>query len=271
MSSGGSGSTTVVNSQPGTPQILPEAKEGYQNAQSFYNYILRQPPIYGGPRVAPLSPGQTSAINQGYDYFGAPQPYQLAAEDQVNATARGDYLTGPQAQQAVTSLSDPIFARFRNETIPQIRDRSVFSGQGLSGSRRVIGNQNAVEDLGRQLALSAYAPVYNQERDRMMTAAGMAPNLLASEATRLSQLSGAGQQERGFVQQLMDTAKQVFEEPLFRQSQAAGSLLSQSGTSPGASTSTSQTTNQTGVADTAVNLGTTALLAYALLAGGKNK
>lgn len=269
MSSGGSGSTTVVQNQPSAPQLLPEARGGYENAQKFYNYMLQQPPVYGGPRVAPLSPGQTSAINQGYDYFGAPQPYQMAAEDQVNATARGDYLTGPQAQAAVSSLSDPIFARFRNETIPQIRDRSVFSGQGLSGSRRVIGNQNAVEDLGRQLAVSAYAPVYNQERDRQMQAAGMSPNLMASEATRLSQLSGAGQQERAFTQQLMDTAKQIFEEPLFRQSQAAGSLLSQSGSSPGASTSTSETTKQTGVADTVTGLATTALLAYALYAGGK--
>lgn len=267
-----SGSTTVVNSQPSPPQLLPEAKEGFNQAQSFYKGILGAPPVYGGQRLAGITPAQTSALNQQYDYFGAPQPFQLAAEDQAAATARGGYLGGPESQQAMASLADPIFARFRDESLPQIRDRSQFAGQGISGTRREVANTNAIEGLGRQLALSAYAPIYNLERDRMLKAAEMTPTLLGSEALRTGQLAQAGAQERGFTQEALNTARQAYEEPIFRQSQAASSLLTGAGYGPGGSTSTTNTTTDaggSGVANTAINAGTTALLAYALLGGKK--
>jgi hypothetical protein len=261
---GDSGSTTTVVNQA-SPSLLPEAREGYVKSQDFCKSLLTAPPTYTGPRVAPLTSGQISGINQTYDYFGAPQPYQLNAENQVAGTAAGNYMYGPEAQQAVASLSDPIFRRFEQETLPAIRDRSQLSGQGLLGSRRVVADTNAISDLGHQLALSAYAPVFNQERDRMLKAAGMTPEMLMSETLRLGQLNQAGTQERSFIQQLYDAAKQQWEEPLARQQTAASSLFAAPGFGQGPTSSKSETTQQTSVADSVMGLATTALLAYAVL------
>src|SRR4030095_3939282 len=262
------GATSVVQSQPNPPQLLPEAREGFNQAQQFYRGILTNPPQYTDQRLAPVTQGQQAGISQAYDYFGAPQNYQLGAENQLTQTSAGGYLGGPEAQRAVESLSDPIFRRFRDETLPQIRDRSQFAGQGVDSARRGIANENAIQNLGQQLALSAYAPVYNQERDRMMQAAQLTPTMLGAEALRLGQLSAAGGAERGFNQQVLDTARQIWEEPLFRQGGAASSLLSAAGYGPGASTTTTETTQRDSAGSQVAGLGHNLILAAALFGGG---
>lgn len=268
-SDGGGGTTTVVT-QPSPagsgagPAIVPEGKAGYEQAQTFYKGILQNPPIFQGQRLAPVAPAQGAAIDQSLDFYGSPQPFQLLSENQIGSTARGDYLGGPASQAAIASLADPIFARFRDETMPMIRDRSQFSGQGLTSTRREVANDSAIDNLGRQLATSVIAPIFEGERTRQIQAASLAPVAMATEASRLSGLRGAGEYERGLQQQQLDVNRAIFEEPLFRQSEAASALGGMAGFGPGGTISRSTSTQTSSAGDQALGWAQTALLATAV-------
>ena len=98
------GGTTTVTQQ--APQLLPEGKPGYEMGQKYYQDILENPPIYEGPRVAPISPTQTAAIEQGKEYFGTRQPTQEAAETQVGTTAAGGYMFDPNENNSLTKYGE---------------------------------------------------------------------------------------------------------------------------------------------------------------------
>jgi len=115
-SSGGGETKTITNNSP--PQILNEGREGYEQSSQFYKGILQNPPVYEGERVAPFAPAQEESLKQQRDYFGQPQPYQLAAEDQIYNTASGNY-----------GYNDPITPSLGNYGL----DGSGFSGAGTLG------------------------------------------------------------------------------------------------------------------------------------------
>lgn len=265
MGSKGAGTQTIVQQQPSSgPTVYPEAREGFNFAQQFFKNVLTNPPTYPGPRLAPATPAQGASINQSYDYFGGAQPYQTGAENQVNSTVRGDYLGGPGAQAAVSSLAAPLFSQFESQVMPSIRDRAQFAGQGVSSSRRQVAENTAINDLGRSLGQGAIAPVYAAERQNMLNAASMTPSLLASENARIGALRGAGEYERSLGQQQLDVAKQTYEEPFFRQAEAAQALGGLAGFSPGGTITRQDTTATTPVGDKALAATNTALLAAAV-------
>lgn len=265
MGDKGGGTQTVVQQQPaGGASVYPEAREGFNFAQQFFKNVLTNPPTYPGPRLASVTPAQGASINQAIDYFGGPQPYQTGAENQVAATTQGNYLGGPGAQAAVSGLAAPLFARFNQETLPGIRDRAQLAGQGVTSSRRQVAESNAINDLGRSIGQGAIAPIYTAERQNMLNAAGMTPSLLASETARIGALRGAGEYERSLGQQQLDVAKQIYEEPFFRQAEAAQALGGLAGFSPGGTISRQNTTTTTPVGDQAMAAANTALLAAAV-------
>lgn len=237
---GGSRGSTVIQQQQQPPQLLPESREGFTRAQEFYKGILGEPPIFGGERLAPVSPLQREAIFQTVGSFGAPTPIQTTSEEQLLRTMTGDYLYGPAAQAAAASLAAPIFQRFNTEVLPGIRDRSQVSGQGLTGSRRAITEGEALERFGRSIAEGAIAPIFEGERGRQITAAQESPRAFLTEQLRLGQLTGAGAAERAFAQEPLDVEREKFEEPIFRRGEAASALLGSGGVGPGGGTTTSR-------------------------------
>lgn len=107
MESGGGGTTTV---EQDPPQLLPEGREGYNLAQQYYQNILRgNPPIYEGPRVAPINPTQREYMEQGRNYFGRRQNFQISAEDQANRTSSGDYLYDPNEEFGYDPSKAPFY------------------------------------------------------------------------------------------------------------------------------------------------------------------
>src|SRR5262252_303496 len=152
------GTTTTVQQAPSSPPTLqPEAREGFIGAQNFYKNILANPPVYPGPRLAPVTPAQQASIQQSNAFFGTPQPLQLNTENQLNRTVQGGYLGGPEAQAAVASAAQPLFAQFSQQVLPGIRDRSQLSGQGVTSTRRDVATGNAIDELGRSLGTSVIA------------------------------------------------------------------------------------------------------------------
>lgn len=100
--SGGGGTTTVTQQ---APQLLPQGEPGYNMAQTYYQGILENPPIYEGPRVPPVNPTQEEYMSQGSQSFGTRQPTQVAAENEVISTASGSYL--PYASTFGNEIGEP--------------------------------------------------------------------------------------------------------------------------------------------------------------------
>ena len=237
----GGGKTTIASAQA-PPQLLPQAAQGYQAAQDYYQGILGNPPIYGGPRVADQSPYTVAGITQTGETLGAPTTVETTTAQQLADTESGNYLSGPQAQAAVGGLSQPIFQNFAEQVLPGIRDQAQFTGQGVDSTRRDLATSNAVNQLGQGLGAGAIAPIYTSERSNMTNAAKIAPSTIAAENLRLGALENAGQLEQGQAQAEINAQQQAFEEPIFRQGAAAGSLLGAGQASPGNNVTTQQQT-----------------------------
>jgi hypothetical protein len=482
---GGGGTHTTTTQGP--PQLVPEGKPGYDLAQTYYQGILQEPPIYTGARVADFSGGQKAATRQAYDFFNQDSPYLSAAKAQIGATAGGgydylnpnfmgynpaeyqgikskydyqsigaggksagtggdfrefkdlpskyeyspetnvydpykanvvgaqskfDYTTGPQwaamddpeMQKQISAASEPIMAALTEQVMPGIRSSGSLAGQGGTSTRGDVARQQAVEGFGRTVGSSVIAPLlmqqsqlqedyskaiqamkqataegdaqrashasevaqslmaqshdvtnqinahsreadatnkrgyasdwlssqaaaegirasyadqgtrasianmqdatnraiadaqarlgfanldtgtqlsydqlaqagrlsydqlmqgaYGEERNRQLTAAGMAPEMDKATAFRIGQLNQYGSQEQLQSQRELDAAKAAWEEPIFRQSSAADRLLTAAGLGPGSSTQ--ETTSSGNWLSTIMQLATTAAAIYGM-------
>lgn len=227
---GGSGGGTSTNTvTQATPQIVPQSLPGYQAAQQFYQNVLAQPPTFPGQRLAPPSPLQLQGLNQAQQLFGQPSPVDVAAANQEFRTLQGGFLQGPEMQSAVSSAAQPLFQQFGQQVLPGIRDRAQFAGQGIDSTRRDVATGEAITNLGQALGTSVIAPLFQSERENQLAAVRAAPTITDAEIRRIAGLETTGQQQRQFAQEPLTLAQQVFEEPLFRQSQAAQALFAASG------------------------------------------
>jgi len=236
--------------QTSTPAVAPaSATQGYDLAQKYFQSILGAPPVYGGPRPGeqPASPLQTQSFNAPIFSGNAPSNVATTAgANQLAATAGGNYLFGQPAQAAVASEAAPIFRNFQNQVLPQIADRSQVAGQGVSGTRRGVAQDAAVQDFAQTLGTSVIAPIFNAERQNMVNAAAIAPSYTASDLATATTGAQLGTLQRGIGSEQAATQQQAFEEPIFRQSSAGQALLSNVPWSPGGTgSSTSVTGRQT--------------------------
>lgn len=225
---GGGGTTTKTVTQQSPPQLLPEAAQGYGQAQDFYKGILAQPPVYGGQRVADLSPLSAQGFGVASSGF-QPGPVQGATNQQLYNTLTGNYLNGPAIQGAVASAAQPLFQQLQQQTLPEINTRSQLAGQGVTGTRAGVATDEALQQFGQALATGVVAPIVEQERQNQLEA--VKQSAIPTEVTALESqgLFGAGQLEQAQRQQQLSAAQAVFEEPLFRASQAAEALFGASG------------------------------------------
>lgn len=153
MGSGGGGQTsTVTHNSP--PQLMNEGRQGYEQANEFYRSILESPPQYEGPRVAEMSPAQIAALEQQRGYFGGPQNYQLAGEQQVYNTASGNYF-----------FQDPLGAPVRDNTLG-LRDYNLGQDTyGLGGSNYGLSGNIAAPSIGGSSAQAYRANIRGAQSD----------------------------------------------------------------------------------------------------------
>lgn len=229
---------TQVEADP--PQLLPEGREGYQQASQFYKGELGQPSVYQGERFAQPTGTQRGAISQAQQTMGGPggPGYRQGAESEMGSTLAGDWFqSGGKGSEAVSGLAAPIFERFENETMPGIRDTSQAATRGMGGSRRTVANLNAVQELGQNIGKGAVAPIFEGERGRMTEQAIRGSQGLASQdIARTNALSQMGETERQLNELPINAQREAYEEGLARRAESAGSLASMAGMGPGGST-----------------------------------
>lgn len=169
-------------------------------------------------------------------------------------------------------------AVYENERALQQRSAEQISAQRLAERGRAggaFGVERGLEERAAEVAsglqageLSRAGSVYNLERALQEEASKRGGMGTLMDIMRANTLIGAGTQERAFEQEQLGSMRELFEEPIYRQSAAAQSLM-QAPTSAGYPGSSKKTSGEEqGAMGTLQSLGQLALTAamiYALV------
>jgi hypothetical protein len=260
----GGGTTSTTVQQPSNPTLPDEAREGYVAGRGWTQKQLENPSVYGGKRVADVSPLQASYLSQLSAGLGkGKSELQQGGERQAIDTLGGRYLGGPEMQAAIGSAAEPLFQSFTRDVLPGLRGQALQVGAGGENSRMQIAQGNAQDAFAGQLARGVVAPIWEGERARQMTALGQVPQLTATEMARLGVVQGGGSFERGLEQEALDAERAKFEEPIYRQAQAAGSLTN-APFAGGGGTSSTNSSETPGIMGAMSSIGSLAMMAKAL-------
>lgn len=183
--------TTVV--APWANQI-PYLNQVFSEAQRLYG--TGGPTYYPESTVAPLSAQTTNALNATYA-LGMNQPgYIGAAGDLLRGTLAGDYLNAnPYLDAMYDRAAEAVTRNFNESVLPGVSARFGMSGRSGSGlMQNAVGS--AYDALGRNLtgmASDIYGANFQNERNRQLQAAQLAPGLQQAQFSGLGQAIQAGQ------------------------------------------------------------------------------
>lgn len=158
---------------------------------------------YQGPRVANLSPLQTSALS-GYRGLLSGTPSMRGAEGMLTETLNGNG-GNPFTEQVVNRATQGAKDQF-NSSVGGIR-RSFNSAGGWGSDRQNLALDREEQNLSRGLADatgSLYANAYESERGRQMQAASLAPTLANTYSGILGGALNAGDVQRRQDQTYID-------------------------------------------------------------------
>lgn len=197
---GGGGTQKVVQQTDSKPWsgVQPYLKHGFGTARSQLDTALGQGPVG-------MSPWTTQGLNQIIATAQQPGNATQTALATLTGTAGGDYLAAgnPYYQQAYATATRPMIDQWRSEIAPGID--SAFSAGGRLGSGQYALARNRSEDtlaraLGDVAAGMGYQ-MYDDERQRQMQAAALAPGFQDLDAERLINAGQAFQGQQMYEQQ----------------------------------------------------------------------
>ena len=191
--------------KPATQQITTSSSEPYAGQKPFLEAgferartdVLEQPgEYYPNSTVVPFSPTTLQGLDLQQTRALAGSPVTQAAQNQVQQTAQGDYLTAgnPYAAQAIQNATAPLAQRFQEDVIPGIQ--SSFNNAGRFGSGLQARQQErageAVANQMGDIATNMGLQIYGDERQRQMQASQLAPQLASQDYTDIQALKGVG-------------------------------------------------------------------------------
>lgn len=214
-----SGGNDTIQQQSGPPAY---AAPYHLNALQFGAEAAAQPyQPYMGPRIAGFTPSQQWGLNAMEQRGMAGSPVNQAAQNQATQTLNGDYLN-PATNLGLQNLLD-------------YQTKNVMTNYGGALGRN-FGNSGVTEAVGNAIG-QATAPLYNDERNRQMSAMGMAPSLAGTDYQDIQSVLGAGDARQSQQQKMLDVPYQEFmtaqqwpsyQMGLLSQSLGAGSVGNQS-------------------------------------------
>lgn len=193
---------TATTTQAPWGPIQPYLRSGFNRADALYQ--KGGPQYYPQSTVAPF--GQST--NQAFDMFrgnatqGTPVPQ--AATDQVAQTLQGDYLnSNPYLDAMYNNAASRVTENYQEAVAPSIGAQFDSAGRFGSGMYE-NAMQNSQQQLGDSLGMMAsniYGGNYENERNRQMQAASMAPSIAPLPYYDASQLLKVGEMEDAKEQQ----------------------------------------------------------------------
>ena len=195
MSGGGqSGTQETTKTQVAEPwsEQAPYLKDIFSEAQNRYN--SGGPSYFPEATVTPFAPQTEMALNATENRALMGSPLNFAAQNTVLDTLQGNYLNqgNPAFQNLVDTVSGDV--RQRVDSIYNAGNRGPSAGYA--------------ESLGRGIgdAISPYAfSNYENERNRQMGAAQLAPQLAANDYFDMAQLGNVGAARQSQAQRVLDS------------------------------------------------------------------
>lgn len=183
---------TDVNGNP-VPGVFQEAAKLYQNNPlSFY-----PGQTYASPSDATLQAQQMQADMASQGVSGA----QAAADQNLQDTLSGKYL-----DINTNSYLMPAANNILATVLPQINSQFAASGRGNSGLAARAASQGATDALATQAFNN-----YNNERQRQMQAAQLAPAAMQADYLPAAKLAEVGASQEDRAQQAINEAMQRFQ------------------------------------------------------------
>lgn len=163
---------------------------------------------FPGSTVAPRGPGETEATQMALARGATGNPALDAAQAMLQRTAEGQYLT-PESNPALAdyygAAARGVTQAYQRSVLPSLEAR--FGGAGrVDSPGYMAAHGRAQGELGRSLsdlAASIYAPAYESERGRQISAAQLAPAFAAEDWRDVGQLRATGLAEREYGQQVL--------------------------------------------------------------------
>ena len=185
--------------------IQPYLKQGIGDLSALYSANPTAPAYYPGSTVAPQSGYTTQAITALANRGANGSPLTAGAQGALTDTVNGKYLdptTNPAFIDALKASHQPYIDQFNNQVLPGLT--SAFEGSGRTGSGlHQAAVDQATTGLNRTISdadAKAGADYFSTERNRMLGAAGMSPQVAGMDYTDIGALGQAGEATDQFNQ-----------------------------------------------------------------------
>lgn len=151
-------------------------------------------PTYTDPSDTWFNPFDIPGLTEGQQRFvDMADQYKFddyGAGTELARTLGGEYLYGDELGlgSRMSDLSGPIFREWNQGILPGLRDEATRAGAIASSAYPdAVGRASA--DMGQRIA-EVYAQEWGGERDRMLAAAGLAPEMDAAKIQAMQDLFG---------------------------------------------------------------------------------
>ena len=191
MSKGGNPSsvTSTTSSEP-SEFVKPYLTEAFGQAQNLFQSAV--PNYYPNQTYADFAPETSAALNLATQRATQGNPLLGASQNEINNILSGQYLSptsNPYSQALYDQMAGDVTAGVQSQ----------FSKAGRLGSG---ANQEVLASELGNIANQVYGSQYQQERQNMLGAAQIAPQLAQADYADIQALGGVGQQREA-----MDMAK----------------------------------------------------------------
>jgi len=210
-SGGGSKSPSTTSGPPAW--AVPYFQNYMNRAQTLSNKPYQQ---YGGPTYAGMTSNQQQGLNMTAQRAQDGSPINQAAGQELTNTLSGGYLNSgnPYMDALVDKSQGDVIRGYQQSVIPQLDMISARSGSfGNTGVDQSALNaqRQLVSQLG-DISTGLRGGAYENERNRMQSAVGMAPTIANQDYVDANALINAGGYQQQQQQGLYDSNRMRFEE-----------------------------------------------------------
>ena len=238
--SGGSSSTQAFS----PPSWAAEQWPGYLDQAKQLSQTPYQQ--YQGQTIADLTPEQRAGMNLTSQVAMNSTPDVMAGRQNITDTASGNYLaanpyvSNPYTDAVIGQNAANMASAHRLGTAAQTDTAAAMAGAFGGSAHNQLTSMNAaaldnsVGQMANQYQMQRTnlgAGLYDQERQRMMGASGMAPQLQGMDLQAGQALTGVGDAYRGYTQDLLNQGLQNFNQSQlypYQQNEFLGNALARS-------------------------------------------
>lgn len=211
MGGGGGGQQTTQSGPPSW--AVPYFQQYLTRAQNLSNQPYQQ---YGGPTFAGMNQTQQQGLNAITQRAQNGSPINQAAGQELTNTLTGGYLNSgnPYMDSLVDKTQGDVIRGYQQSVIPQLDMIAARSGSfGNSGvdQQALNAQRQLVSQLG-DISTQIRGGAYENERNRMQSAIGMAPTIANQSYVDANALLNAGSYQQQQTQAGYDANRARFEE-----------------------------------------------------------